>query len=586
MKIAILLVAAVLTACAQHDGGDDDDDDISTATLTISPAMSEIALVNQAPGHVTYTAALTFPSGETRDVTADTRFSIDGNYGAFDANNLSIVVAGKAQIYGTYVDKTGTAELLARLKSVRVDPALPANTPELFTGSEDAALAPQIIYPSSDAVMPRNVGDFEIHWTDAHGNTVFEVSLHTDFADVEVYVAGGNGLSATGPTPSWTAFSAAEWLAAAGAERAVTYRVRGANPATPGHVGAAASQIVQLSNEQMQGGLYYWASASSDTVIGVFRHDMEKPGQPAEEFLTNNQTGKCVACHVLSRDGTKMAITYDGGGKPATMVDVATVTVAPTAASWNFGTFTPDNLQFLSVEDGVLVVRDPTTQGVLATATSGSKVTHPDLSPDGTKLVYVRRQAASPGSDWDFGKGAIYTRTYNRGTREFGPEVALVADGKNNYYPSWSPDGKWVLFSKNDAGSSYDDANSSTWVVNADGTHPPIALALANQGAGLTNSWARWAPFPQTLGQANEPMFWITVASKRDFGVRLRNTGLPQRPVSGNAGKTAQLWMTPFLADRADAGSDPSARAFRLPFQNLASSNHIAQWTERVVVIE
>jgi hypothetical protein len=44
--------------------------------------------------------------------------------------------------------------------------------------------------------------------------------------------------------------------------------------------------------------------------------------------------------------------------------------------------------------------------------------------------------------------------------------------------------------------------------------------------------------------------------------------------------------MTPFFPGRAALGNDPSAKAFRLPFQNLDSSNHIAQWTERVVVLQ
>jgi hypothetical protein len=580
MKICSLLAVVALTACAHHDGGGD----IKDATLTIDPPSSEVQITNGEPAHVTFTAKLTFPDGTVKDVTADTLFGLDANYGTFDGATLAITTAGKAQVYGTYQDKIDDAEVIARLNSVRVDPSLPASTPEIFNGTEDASLAPTLVYPASDAVMPRNLGDFEIHWTDAHANNVFEVSLHTDYADVKVYVPGNNGLP-VGPTPSWMAFESSEWLAAVGVEKRVTYRVRGANTAAPGKVGAAAApQSVQLSNERMEGGLYYWASAASDSIIGVFRHDMAKPGTRAEEFMTNKQAGRCVACHVLSRDGTKMAITFDGGGKPATMVDVATAKLAPSAASWNFGTFTPDNKQFLAVFSGVLTVRDPDTQGVLATMTSSAaRVTHPDLSPDGTKLVYVRFAA---DSDWDFATGAIYTRTYNRGTREFGPEVKLVEDGKNNFYPSWSPDGAWVVFSKNDAGRSYDDANSTTWVVKGDGSAPPVQLAKANSTLGITNSWARWAPFGQTLGADNEQMYWITFASKRDFGVRQRNSGLDQRPHDGKPGKTAQLWMTPFLADRAAAGQDPSANAFRLPFQNLDSSNHIAQWTERVVIIE
>jgi hypothetical protein len=75
-------------------------------------------------------------------------------------------------------------------------------------------------------------------------------------------------------------------------------------------------------------------------------------------------------------------------------------------------------------------------------------------------------------------------------------------------------------------------------------------------------------------------MFWLTLPSKRDFGVRLTNTSLAQRA------KTAQLWMTPFFPARAAQGQDPSVPAFRLPFQDLGSSNHTAQWTQRIVMLQ
>jgi hypothetical protein len=579
-----VLVVCALSACAHHGGSGDD---TANATLSIDPPASELVIVNGVAARQRFTATLTFPDGTERDVTADTAFGIDGNYGGFNANELVMSVAGKAEVHGTYADKTGTAEVTARVRSVRIEPPLPPTTVELFDGPEDPALAPQIAYPPADTVMPRNLGDFEIHWTDAHAHDVFEVSLHTAFTDVRVYVPGGNGLAAAGPMASWSAFQAKEWLAAVGLDHAVTFQVRGVNTAMPGKVGATAPQVIQLSNEQMEGGLYYWASASTTEVIGIFRHDMSNPGLPAEEFLTTNQTsGRCVACHVLSRDGTRMAITYDGGNNPATMVDVGTAAVAPSKTSWNFGTFTPDNAQFLSVEGGTLVVRDAKTQDVLATMTSAAMVSHPDLSPDGTKLVYVTNPSGF--YDWDFINGQIYTRTYNQATRTFGPEQPLVNDGKNNFYPSWSPDGQWILFNKDETGreTTYDNANGSTWVIKANGSQPPVQLAKADEAMGLTNSWVRWAPFPQTLGDAGEPMFWITMSSKRDFGVRMRNTGLFQRPAQGSPAKTAQLWMTPFFPNLALQGQDPSAKAFRLPFQNLDSSNHLAQWTQRVVVIK
>ncbi len=571
MRIWITALAVcTLVACSHH--GEDDDE--SVATLSIDPPTAELLILDGVSAHQTYAATLTFPDGHTKDVTSQTTFLVDSAYGAFSTNELAMSTAGKTTAVATYVDKTASAQVIARLKSTRVDPALPPNTPDLFMGTEDPARAPNVIYPAPDVIIPRNLGDFETHWTDPSGNDVFEVSLHTEFSDVRIYVPGGNGTAAAGPMASFASFQATEWSAAVGLESSVQYQVRGIQSSNPtGPIGAGPVRYARLSNEQMEGGLYYWAATSSTAggAYGIFRHDMSKPGEPAEEFMTTNQTsGRCVACHALSRDGTKMAITYDGGGGLATIVDVATSVPQPDTASWSFGTFSPDGSQLITVESGVMSVRDTASQAVLVTMPSGGFVSHPDLSADGLNLVYTRRSESA--SDWAFTGGTIYTRSYDPTTHVFGEEVPLVLDGANNFYPTWSPDGKWILFNRSDSGSSYNNADASLWVVKADGTAPPVQLTIANQAIGLTNSWGRWAPFAQTVGANHEPLFWITVSSKRDFGARLVGAGRPQ------------LWMTPFFPDRATSGTEPSAPAFWLPFQNIVSNNHIAQWTERVVI--
>ena len=569
-------------------GGGTNDPDPVTATLSIAPPTSELVIFNGVAARTKYTATLTWSDGTTRDVTADTQFGIDGTFGTFSGNELTVTAAARTQVMGLYHDKTATADVTASVEIVRIDPSLPPTIINLFDGPPDPSPGLEIFYPAP-TVMPHNLDDFEVHWTDGNFNDAFEVSLKTDLHRVRVYVPGGNGLTSMGPMASWTSFLPAEWITTVEHASSVVFQVRGASQDVPRGV-SAVSETVQLSNENMDGGLYYWASTSVSGATGIFRYDMHEPMRPlvrptaAEPFLTTTDTnGRCVACHVLSRDGTKVAVTFEDTTVPGpwTIVDTKTKTREPEVAQWNFGTFTPDNAQFLSVEHGVLVVRDTTTQAVLATMTSTTNppatwVTQPDLSRDGTKLVYVRPGLSN--TDLSFKLGQIYVRTYDQATRTFGPEQVLVSDGQNNFFPSWSPDGNWIAFNKCAAADeSYDDNTTSAWVIKADGSQPQLALAQANQGSGLTNSAVRWAPFQQTFGTSSEPMFWLTMSSKRDFGVRLRNTGLAQR------GKRAQQWMTPFFPAKAAQGQDPSAPAFRLPFQDLGSSNQTAQWTEHVV---
>ena len=46
--------------------------------------------------------------------------------------------------------------------------------------------------------------------------------------------------------------------------------------------------------------------------------------------------------------------------------------------------------------------------------------------------------------------------------------------------------------------------------------------------------------------------------------------------------KRSQIWMVGFDPVKAAAGEDGSFTAFWLPFQEIDSGNHIAQWVENI----
>ncbi|HEY8079345.1 MAG TPA: hypothetical protein VIF62_34680, partial [Labilithrix sp.] len=180
----------------------------------------------------------------------------------------------------------------------------------------------------------------------------------------------------------------------------------------------------------------------------------------------------------------------------------------------------------------------------------------------------------------------------------WGAEATLLAAGttdfENNYHPSFSPDDAWVVFSRShceagdNAGStdingnvcdSYNDYTARTWVVSAAGG-TPIELAKANGAGRNTVSWPKWSPFKTAYKGGT--VYWITVASTRDYGFRATHThDAAGNPITG--GGVTQLWLVAFDPALAAAGKDPGFAPVWLPFQDVASSNHIGQWTTKIV---
>ncbi|HEY0192942.1 MAG TPA: hypothetical protein VGC42_17620 [Kofleriaceae bacterium] len=579
-----------MAACGgddQHRGGLPD---ASTAQLIVDPPDVAVTIINDVAVVQPYTAHIFDASGVQIDVTAETAFTLsDPDFGTFDGANLSVTGhgAGMVRVQGTARGRMGDAGLAVTVQKIVVDPAIP-DAPTLFqNATEDPTLAPKIVYPSDKILVPPNLGQFDVHWQNntAAGASLdlFEIKMANQFVDIRLYTTG---LDKDRPAPFWTVYAPDVWLPIASTRQQVALTVAGLRKAAPASKGTAVSQQVDVTNEKSQGGIYYWTTSSPQ---GIWRYDVGKPDVPPAPFFAGDQPTPCIGCHVLSRDGSKMAMTIDSATGRGTVYNVSDRSVLlpfdgannKPQLHFDFAAFDSGATKLITIEGGVMNLRqlDGTLiTGPVAPSTANVQTTMPELSPDDTKLVDVEYPG---GEDFETSSGSIMIRSFDPVANTFGAPTALVPyvapDGNNpaiaNWYPSFSPDGEWVVFTRTN-GQNYDQASAETWMVKADGLSPPVKLDLANLAGtdNLTNSWARWVPFAQTFGADNQKLFYLTFSSKRPFGVRLPNGGQPQ------------IWMTPVFPDRAAVGQDPSGNAFRVPFQDVTTSNHIAQWTKAVVV--
>ncbi len=481
---------------------------------------------------------------------------------------------------GNGLSDGGTPDLapIVQMNQVVIATGAPANAPSLFGGPNDLASAPSLVYPPDGVLMPPNLNELEVQFTAAAGTTLFEIGFISPALALKIYtpcVPVGSGCGFEPDAMTWKALSDA----GRGGPMQVTLR---ATSMSGGPVGSAAPRTISFTDEDLLGGLYYWAAASG----AVNRYDFGLRGQKAESFYTPAQSGAtCVGCHVLSRDGSRIAVGLNIPG-PATLrlLDVATRTTLYESAGGpgasggsNFEALSPDGAEVLANLGNDLGLYNAQTGAALGASPAIANATMPDWSADGARVVFARSGTSTPcfGGICPVNPGvdtASLFLSQVSGT-SFGAPTQLVSGGasNNNYYPSFSPDGAFVAFNRSTQ-NSYDAPDAKVMVVPVSGG-APVDLGAVNAQAG--NSWPKFAPFVQHY--QGKTIFWLTFSSRRDYGLRLVNSAQ-----SDPKNQIAQLWMVAVSPDRLSQAGDAGYPPFWLPFQDLSTGNHIAQWTQTV----
>ncbi len=631
MRIPALLptaLALLLLASPGCDGGNGDPPTgggnnsgeplAGLTAITVEPADQVLVVeAGQTPASLDYRATGTFEDGKTRDITDQVRFSVENGFiGGFSGRTLTTYKSqgGVTTVSALAGTVRGTTQVSVKLQASVKDPAsttVPENASSLFAGAASATRKPDLVYPNDGVLMPPNMRGAEIHFLPGTSNTLFELAFQNAVTDIKVYLRCtqpmNGGCIYRPDDTTWV------WLAQTnrGGEP-VTVTLRGTDD-SGAQVGTAASLSLSFSRDDLTGGLYYWTTSNGTAIM---RFDFKSASQTTGEKFAGPEvaSGECIGCHALSRDGKKLVAEASGQNSGRlVLMDVGSKTLlAPYnqgAASPDksiFESWNPDGSQYVGVyadtgaTDFNLMLFDGNTgkktQSLTGTGSGTNPTSHPDWSLDGQKIAFV--SMGVKGTNQRFGKGSI--QMVSRTSTGWSAPVTLVGavDGRNRYYPAFSPDNTFLLYNESTCpsgtGNFAKDCNADSdptarlFAVKAEAGATPIELARANApgkrdtGTSLTNSFPKWAPFLyQRTREPGSRLQWFTFSSTRQYG--LRNP--PPRSSGDENPSGTLLWIAAVDPDKVALGQDPSYPALVLPIQDISTSNHIAQWTKEIVPV-
>jgi len=618
MRQCLVLLFA-LAACGPSHKGDTTDASVAgLVSISVTPADLDLLIDNAEPATAHYVATGTFEDGHSEDISDRVAFSLaNGQLGTFLGPDFKSTLdqGGRTKVVAEAAGVHGETGLTLRIRQRYSDPSatgLPSDPSAPFNGPADAGRAPDVVYPNDGVLLPPNLGKLEVHFKPGAGNTLFELSFENELTDIAIYTRCNTPLNGGCIyTPDATVW---KWLAETNRGGApLTVHARATDDSGTG-VGTSGDTSLAFAYENVKGGIYYWKAsggATGDSAVMRFDFGNTQQTEPERFVGPDKAGGKCVGCHALSRDGTKLVASAGGWDvEDALLVDVATANRTATPGKAAFASWNPDGTRYV----GVFAYSGTTTHDLMmfdgATgvqtgtidvgATAAQSTSHPDWSADGSRIAYVRAgQASEEGvNNQRFYLGSIHVVS-EQGNGTFGGDITVVpqAANKNRYYPSFSPDGLLLAYDESTCSATPpstscnadSDPTATLYVVKPEANGTPVALAAANAPGktdtttALTNSWPKWAPFEfqRTESDPGSRVVWMTFSSTRNYGLRTPPPGTSSESASGSL-----LWMVAIDPARAAAGQDPSVAAFALPFQDVTSSNHIAQWTEEVIQLQ
>jgi len=288
----------------------------------------------------------------------------------------------------------------------------------------------------------------------------------------------------------------------------------------------------------------------------------------------------CVACHSVSKNGSTVVASFNGSASPWGTFDTATgSSIFVYGTNPNDG---PNGSGFQAISPNgshVLWGQSRATPFLsLSPVNSGSDLAQlnpgagwpvqPAWSSDGKQVAFAVR---TDGSWLDYNSASLWTSDVDLGAPSFANTHQIVAGDAARpcvTFPTYSPDSKWIAFSRSTQARSRGGV-SDIWLTSADGS-TQIPLDRANGTGLLSGSEASSTYEPTFMPVAAGGYFWLVVVGERTYGNTLTDTN--------PASRHKQLWVTAIDASPVP-GQDPSHPSFWLPGQELGNNNMRGEWS-------
>lgn len=244
----------------------------------------------------------------------------------------------------------------------------------------------------------------------------------------------------------------------------------------------------------------FWRIDSRPTseLVSVRESDLSLP--LALRGINNQGDATCIGCHAYTEAGRAFAYGKGAYGGPVVLLDAQNYIERVLGVNGSYFAWSVNGQRLvIAVNDADLQIYDRRTGSFTAVvgASDPSVIeTMPSWNPaNEDEIVFVRHTELAEGGRVITSPTDLYVVSLK--DRVARPLVGASNNQSLNYYPTYSPDGKWIAFTQHKNRTTYADPAAQIMVIpSTGGTAVWIKGNEVNSVPvqGVSNTWPRWSP--------------------------------------------------------------------------------------------